>query len=122
MRPVHTLSILSASVSILNLKEPCIFAANSSFGMFLVLVEVEEVDKASLVNRSDMAFNWMSDGRITCASGSRTRGSWIPSTLSAVNTLTGISCVTIVSLSLPPPAFKSSSLKALSPNGSSSRF
>lgn len=78
--PVHTLSILNASVWILSLKLPCILADSSSFG---VLAEVPErvaaapvaVAIASFVKRSEMALSWISDGKTICASGSRTRGS-----------------------------------------------
>lgn len=96
------------------------FAANSSFGVGpLEARGLEElVDRASLVKRSEIAFNWIKDGRIICASGSFVLGSWIPSTLSAVNTRIGISCVTIVSRSRLCRASRDSSRKALSPNGS----
>lgn len=37
--------------------------------------EDDEVDKANLVNRSEMDFNWLSGGSIICTSGSRHLGS-----------------------------------------------
>ena len=96
------------------------FADNSSFGVLavllvLVLAFVEET--ASRVKRSEIALSWMRDGRTMCASCSRTLGSWMPSTESAVRTRTGMSCVTTASLSLPLPS-SGSSRNASVPNGS----
>jgi hypothetical protein len=119
VRPVQTLSIFSASVEILSFKLPCILAANSSLGVLFDvpdLVAPVLVAIASLLKRSEIAFSWMREGRTIYASGSLTFGSWIPSTLSACKTRTGISCVTIASLSRPASRF--SSWNALSPNGS----
>jgi hypothetical protein len=121
VRPVQTLDMFRESVAILSFKLPCILAANSSFGTALLelplLAVLVVVAIASFVKRSEIALSWMRDGRMMCASGSLTRGSWIPSTLTAVKTRIGMSCVTTVSLSL---AFASrlSSRNALSPNGS----
>ena len=54
---------------------------------------------ASLVKRSDMAFSWRREGRMMWTSGWGHWGSWILATVAAARTMTGMSCVMVVSRS-----------------------
>lgn len=58
-----------------------------------------EVERASLVKRSDMALSWRSDGSMMWTSGWGHWGSWIDATVAAARTMTGISCSIVVSRS-----------------------
>ena len=63
-------------------------------------VDVElELERASLVKRSDMALSWRSDGSMMWTSGWGHWGSWIEATVAAARTMTGISCSIDVSRS-----------------------
>ena len=54
-------------------------------------------ERASLVKRSEMDLSWSRPGSRMCTSGSRQRGSWIPSTIDAPRTRTATSWVIVVS-------------------------
>ena len=54
---------------------------------------------ANLVKRSDMAFSWRSEGRMMWTSGWGHCGSWMLATVAAARTITGMSCVMVVSRS-----------------------
>ena len=58
-----------------------------------------EVERASLVKRSDMALSWRRDGSMIWTSGWGHWGSCILATVAAASTMTGISCVMVVSRS-----------------------
>ena len=64
-----------------------------------LLVDDVEVDRASFVKRSDMAFSWSREGSMMWTSGWGHWGSWILATVAAARTMTGISCVIVVSRS-----------------------
>ena len=59
----------------------------------------DEVVRASLVKRSDMALSWSRDGSMMWTSGWGHWGSCILATVSAARTMTGMSCVMVVSRS-----------------------
>ena len=69
----------------------------------------EEVDSASFVKRSDIALTWRRGGSIMWTSGWGHCGSWIEATVAAASTMTGMSCVIVVSRSRgkKPAAFGS---------------
>ena len=54
---------------------------------------------ASLVKRSDMALSWRREGRMMWTSGWGHWGSWMLATVAAARTMTGMSCVMVVSRS-----------------------
>lgn len=71
IRPVHVEAISIASVLRLSLRQPCMFAANSSLGAFVALpLKPDEIwaadlelTSASLVKRSEMLFSCSRLGR-----------------------------------------------------------
>lgn len=78
------------------MRRDCEEGASDARPRLLVAVEVES---ASLVKRSDMAFSWTRDGSIMCTSGCGHWGSCILATVAAASTMTGMSCVMVVSRS-----------------------
>lgn len=107
INPFHLLSILNALVSTPIFSTPWAFAdrtsrdcedgASASLAVRFVLGE--EVDSASFVKRSEMAFNCSRDGRMMWTSGCGDRGSWMLATMAGARTITGTSCVIVVSRS-----------------------
>ena len=114
-KSVHCDWIWRAGVETLRLSVPCMVAEIVSRGEWeeeevwdggleeVVVVAVEggggEEESASLVKRSEMALSWVSGGSMMWTSGSGQRGSWMLDTEAAARTITGISCVMVVSLS-----------------------
>lgn len=87
LSPVHFELMSMASVFSLNLKHPCMFALNSSFGIRAVLplrpvdpFGVFVLETASLVKRSDMDLSWSKGGSTIWTSGSLATGSCRPDT------------------------------------------
>ena len=95
VKPCQTEVMDKASVEVLRRREPCMLAENSKRGPE-VLASVADAETlpddrapvAILVNRSEMPLICDSDGSMMCTSGSRHRGSRIPSTLAPGNTRT----------------------------------
>jgi hypothetical protein len=111
LRSVHTDDMLIASVLMLILRQPCMFAATSSRVLDAAVPDPDFVSaSASFVNRSLMLFSCISGGRMICTSGSLVCGSWMCATVSGASTRTGISCVTTVSR-LPPKALSNGASK-----------
>lgn len=94
--------MLIESVLMLILRQPCMFADMSSLVRDAVVPVPALPTRASFVNLSLMLFNCANGGNMMCTSGSRHWGSCNPAMVSGPKTLTGTSCVMIVSR-LPPP-------------------
>lgn len=107
-RPVHTVLTRMASVPMATLRQPCMFALSSRRGPAALkpppLAPPPFVASASRVKRSLIARTWLSGGSMMCTSGSRHRGSWIPSTTCGDSTRIGTSCVMMVSRSRDGPS------------------
>lgn len=83
-------------------RAPCAFAERVRRGGALVedvVVVVVVGERASLVKRSEMAFSWRRGGSMMWTSGWGHWGSWMESTVEAARTMTGMSCVIVVSRS-----------------------
>jgi hypothetical protein len=81
------------------------FAAISRRGPIVLRLDVFCLAaRASFVKRSEMALSCISGGRRMWTSGSRHRGSCMPSTFTGLRTRIGTSCVMIVSRSREPVA------------------
>jgi len=106
VNPSHLLSILRLAVSTPMRNTPCAFADSVSrdeeAGASAVrpprAVEVE-VERASLVKRSEIALSWRRGGSMMWTSGWGHCGSCMASTAAAARTMMGISCVIVVSRS-----------------------
>ncbi len=105
VNPSHLLSILRLAVSTPILSTPCAFADSVSrdedAGASAARPRAAEVDvdRASLVKRSEIALSWRRGGSIMWTSGCGHCGSCIDSTAAAASTMMGISCVIVVSRS-----------------------